>query len=181
MGQYYKACLIQEDNVKVIQPEWMKIMEHSWYGNHTMRRVEKLIFNNPTTIMWVWDYSECAPFCWTYKWKGEENGFQIDYKEDEILQREEGKNYYLINHSKNVYINMTMQELNKEFQDWDWWVVHPLSLLTRAETEEAWGDYHSDINNSLLWIWCGDTIEVRDNLDWTSWYRDETNDLYFKE
>lgn len=181
MGQYYKACLIKKDNVKVITPDWMKIMEHSWYGNTIMRRVEKLLFNNPTRVMWVWDYSQAAPFCWEYKWDDEEDWFNRSYSEFDLLSKEIDKNYYLINHSKECYINMTMQEVSKEFQDWDWRVVHPLSLLTRVDSEEAWGDYHPELNKDKLWIWCGDLLEVRSDLDWTVWYIDLTNDLYFKE
>lgn len=182
MGQYYKACLLNENRVRVITPDWMKIMEHSWYGNTTMRRVEKLLFNNPMSVMWVWDYSQCAPFCWTYKWVWEENWFKVDYNEiEDLLDREEWKNYFLVNHTRKCYINMTKQENTEEFKS-DWRCVHPLSLLTRCDTEEAWWDYHSDINKDKLWIWCWDEIEVvESDSDTLDWYTDRTNDLYFKE
>ena len=44
---------------------------------------------------------------------------------------------------------MTKQENTEEFKS-DWRCVHPLSLLTRCDTEEARWDYHSDINKDKV-------------------------------
>jgi hypothetical protein len=68
------------------------------------------------------------------------------------------------------------------------WVVHPLPLLCRVETEEAWWDYHSQFPNyDKLWEWCGDEISV-EVYDWERTeefeyfgYKDMTNVYYFIE
>jgi hypothetical protein len=51
MGQYYKVALIQQQNVKVIQPDGWKLMEHSYYGNLSMKRIEYLLYKNTTQVM----------------------------------------------------------------------------------------------------------------------------------
>ncbi|MBO7693680.1 MAG: hypothetical protein J6T10_13760 [Methanobrevibacter sp.] len=49
---------------------------------------------------------------------------------------------------------MTQQEHDDALKDQWEGVVHPLSLLCRADTETAGGDYRSDINEHLLGLWC---------------------------
>jgi hypothetical protein len=53
MGQYYKAALIREDEIKVISPSGWKMMEHCWYGNTDMKRVEKLLSEKKWRVIWV--------------------------------------------------------------------------------------------------------------------------------
>jgi hypothetical protein len=53
MGQYYKVCLIKEDKIKVISPSGWKMMEHCWYGNHDMERIEKLLSEDKYKVMWI--------------------------------------------------------------------------------------------------------------------------------
>ena len=160
MWQYYKACLIHEvSGIKIIEPSGCKLMEHSWYGNADMLRVEKLLSERRHKVIWMGDYAQCAAFVWWSDLKPEKER-DVDYKDDEILQHQDGKVYYLINHTRCEYINMTAQENNSGLKDkWDG-VIHPLPLLCRADTEEAGGDYHWDINHELQGIRCGDEIAV---------------------
>lgn len=183
MGQYYKACLITENNIKVIRPDGRKMMEHSWYWNTAMKRIEKLLLWKPHRVVWVWDYSQCAPFVWTYQNEYEEHYGWEDKDEDlDLLNREEGKEYVLINNFRKEYINMTKQENNEDLFQGRWNnVIHPLWLLCRAETEEAGGDYHSDINQDLLWIWCGDEIwvsELTPEIEATLENYEDKTDIY---
>jgi hypothetical protein len=198
MGQYYKAVAITEKTMHIVVPEWLKLMEHAYYGNFAVMRMEYLLSKKPRKVMWVWDYSETESFVWTYKqetdienWIYVEDFFELskEWREDELslLERDPTKIYYLRNITRNEYINMNRQEVNKEIQDSMWWVVHPLPLLCRAESEESWWDYHSEINKDKLWLWCWDliTIDVVDNpIDEqlsADGYKDMTDILYFKE
>ena len=182
MWQYYKAALISEDKIKVINCSWSKMMEHAWIWNKTMDVVHKELLDNPQRVIWVWDYSCCAPFVWTY-----EDVEKIDVHNAAVTWLEVWRfeDIYIINHDKECYINITQQEFNKDLQDSWKAVVHPLPLLCRAETEDAWWDYHSEINNSIIWAWCWDRIEVKvipaNSKPNFPDYRDETNDLFFKE
>lgn len=190
MGQYYKACLISETEVKIIRPDWSKLMEHSYYGNLSMDRVEKILSEWSKRVIWMWDYAECAPFVWHYHWDEEDwRCSDRDHcKKDLILEKEGWVNYYLINYSKHEFINMGKQKANKKLQDEFGWVVHPLPLLCRATTEEAWWDYHSEINRDYIWRWCWDKIyimiskvELDDALIKEQSIEDMTNILFFKE
>ena len=133
-----------------------------------MRRIEKLLAEEHYRVIWLWDYSQCAAFAWGSNLRPEK-GWEDDYKEEELLKHEPDKIYYLVNHSRKEYINMNKQEVNKDLEDAWHNVVHPLWLLCRAETEEAGGDYHSEINQDLLWLWCGNEISV----EIYNWDRDE--------
>ena len=132
MWQYYKAALISEDKIKVINCSWSKMMEHAWIWNKTMDIVHKELLNNPQRVVWVWDYSCCSPFVWVYK------GFEkIDVPNAEWLEVWRFEDIYVINHDKKCYINISEQEFDKELQD-NWKsVVHPLPLLCRAESEDC--------------------------------------------
>lgn len=188
MGQYYKAVLVDTEwKVKVVEPSWCKLMEHSWYGNTSMQRIEKLLFKNAMNVMRVWDYSQMASICWKHKFEDEEDWYKMEYSESDLLQREEWQHYYLVNKFSKEFIDMTEQKNNIDLKDWYWCIVHPLPLLCRAETEEAWWDYHSDINKQHIGIWCWDMISIYhwwDDVKWeliNQWYDDMTDIYFFKE
>ena len=165
-------------------------MEHSWYGNKDMLRVEKLLTESRYKVIWVGDYAQCAAFVWWSDLKPEKE-WDKEYTEDEILEHKEGKVYYLINHTRCEYINMTAQENNPDLGNNYWsfgnWVIHPLPLLCRADTEEAGGDYHGEINHGLQGIWCGNEIAVLEvDADRAAdfkqlGYADKTDVYIFKE
>ena len=188
MGQYFKAALIDNEwKVKVINLNGSKLMEHSRYWNESMMRVEKLLYRDARNVMRIWDYSVLAPMVWKHKFEDEEDRREDRYTNDEILKRNWWDYYYLINKSSKEFINMTRQEMNKKLQNDRWRVVHPLPLLTRAETEEAWWGYHSDIWREHIWKRCWDIISIyhfenplESNLE-LDWYRDMTNIYFFKE
>ena len=192
MGQYFKAALIDNEwKVKVINLNWWKLMEHSWYWNRSMMRVEKLLYRNWMNVYWIGDYSVMSAMVWKHKFEDEEEKmwWDKDYTDNEILQRREWDNYYLVNHFSKEFINMTKQENNKDLQnDW-WWVVHPLSLLTESETETAWWWYYSDVGREYIGRWCGDMISIYHWENWieleieleAQWYKDMTDIYFFKE
>lgn len=192
MGQYFKAALVDNEwNVKVINPSGWKLMEHSWYWNHSMMRIEKLLYREARNVYWIWDYSIMSSLVWKHKFEDEEDKQRGEerYADGEILKRKEADYYYLVNHYSHEFINMTKQEMNKDYQDGNWRVVHPLPLLTRADTEEAWGGYYSDINREHIGKWCGDEISIYHWDDGVELeprfeekgYKDMTNIYWFKE
>jgi len=189
MGQYYRIALIKEDEVKVIRPDWIKLMEHARYGNKSMQRVEKILSEWHYRPLWIWDYCQAAPFLWCYEWFEEEDCFyntEEDWERNWILKREEWKVYYLVNHTRKQFIDMWRQE--KKYKDDYWYCVHPLALLCRVDTEEAGWDYHSQFPNfNKQGIWAGDEIWVS-VYDWERLeefkyfdYKDVTDILYFRE
>lgn len=196
MGQYYKAVALSEKAIHIISPCGYKLMEHSRYWNRAVARIEKLLTNKPYRVMRIWDYSECAPFVWHYKWQDDwtvfiEDEFKMEKEwnvdDRNVLEREPDKIYYLINETRHEYINMNKQEVNKDLLDEYEWVVHPLPLLTRARTQEAWWDYHWEMNQDKLWLWCWDLISIRvvdepiDDVLQSDNYQDMTKVLTFKE
>ncbi len=192
MWQYYKVAMVKETSVKVIEPNGWKMMEHSYYGNLSMRRIEHLLVSDSYRIMRIWDYSEVAPFVWDLKWDDREYIFEYEKDENDIewlLEHQEWKYYYLVNLSRREFINMVKQENNENLKDQFWRVVHPLPLLCRTQTEEAGWDYHSEINADKIWLWAWDKIVVyvsKEPLeehfkDKKDWYADMTDILYFKE
>jgi len=189
MGQYYKAALVDKNYVKVILPDWCKMMEHSYYWNHSMERIEYLLSLKHYNVMWIWDYSQVAPFVRFYERQDTENIFEYEKEEKEYsrLIHENDKYYYLVNYTKKEYINMGWQEKNKDLQDRRGWVVHPLSLLCRAETENGWWDYRSEQWEEYIWYWCWDEIWVLNNdrpLDEAlehEWFKDKSWFYMFKE
>lgn len=192
MGQYFKAALVDNEwKVKVINLNWWKLMEHSWYWNRSMMRVEKLLYRDAMNVYWIGDYSVMSAMVWKHKFEDEEEKMRWDknYTDDEILQRKEWDNYYLVNHFSKEFINMTKQENNKDLQNDYGWVVHPLSLLTESETETAWWWYYSDVGREYIWKWCWDMISVYHWDDWVElepwleekWFKDMTDIYFFKE
>lgn len=189
MWQYYKVALVKKDRVKIITPDGWKMMEHSYYGNHSMERIEYLLSLSHYKVMWIWDYSQVAPFAWEYYREDQEDMFEYekDWVEYSRLKHEKWKYYYLVNYTKKEFINMNWQEENEDLKDNFGWVVHPLSLLCRAETEDAWWDYRSEYGEQYIWYWCWDEIWVLDNdtqLDYAlehEWFKDRSWFYIFKE
>ncbi|MBO7694881.1 MAG: hypothetical protein J6T10_19875 [Methanobrevibacter sp.] len=57
-------------------------------------------------------------------------------------------------------------------------------MLCRAETEEAGGDYHSEVGVENIGRWCGDEIYVMEKDQATEelkYYDDMTDVYFFKE
>ena len=192
MWQYFKAALVNNEwKVKVINLDGWKLMEHSWYWNRTMMRVEKLLYRDSMNVYWIWDYSVMSSMVRKHKFEDEEEKcwWESRYLDSEVLQREWADYYYLVNHFSREFINMTKQEMNKDLQNAYWRVVHPLPLLTRSETEEAWWWYHSDIWRDHIWKRCWDMISIFHGDDWVEleprlkekWFEDKTNEYFFKE
>lgn len=199
MGQYYRVALINNEwKVKVIKPDGWKLLEHSYYGTSTMKRIERILYRDAYNVMWIWDYAECADLVWKHEFEDMEDIFDLRQHEtptvieNSYLNRKPWDYYYLVNKSKKEFINMTKQEMNKELADGYWRVIHPLPILCRAYWDFWWWDYRDySINFEYLWRRCGDIISVYHveggvelEEKFTSkeyWYKDMTNVYFFKE
>ena len=190
MWQYYKACFINNEwNVKVIRPDGRKLMEHSYYWSRTMRMIEKILFQNAYNVFRIWDYSPMASLVWKHEFEDEIHiDYDKEFQDSDFLQRKADREYFLVNKSAKEFINMTKQEAKQNLQDGQFWrVVHPLPLLCKAPTEDAWWDYHSAVWRQYIGRRCGDIITV---YCWM-WdlskaledigYTDMTETLFFKE
>ena len=190
MGQYFKAVLVgNEWQLQVIRPDWWKLMEHSFYGSRTMKFIENILYRDAWNVMWVWDYSIASSLVWKHKVRDEiELNYDADFPPELFLKRDPDLDYFLINKSNYEFINMIRQEMNKDLVGTYWDVVHPLPMLTRFDTEEAWWWYHSDIWREYIWCWCGDIISIwagkREEYEKAlidNWYKDMTDIYFFKE
>lgn len=195
MGQYYKVVLVDNEwKVKVIRPDGWKLMEHAYYWNMSMNRIQMLLYRDIKNVIRIGDYSKIFSLAWKHEFEDVEDvNYDTVLPPTSYLNMTEWENidryFYLVNKSAREFINMTKQRTNKNLEDSDGWVVHPLPLLCRAETEEAGGDYHSDVGQEYIWNWCGDIISI---YSWSSadevgteleaqWFKDMTDIYFFKE
>jgi hypothetical protein len=65
MGQYFRGVCLRDDKqtikAHVVSYDFndgAKLMEHSWMLNHFVRSFERLILNNPSSVVWAGDYAE---------------------------------------------------------------------------------------------------------------------------
>lgn len=165
MGQYYKpVCLETKEFVcSHSYGSGLKLMEHSWVGNHFVAAVEKLItkggawFGKP--IVWAGDYADC---------ERDKKGFKIlnEAKEEvtlyelaeaelkpEIDQKKEHKPMrYLVNLDKALYVDITKVPVT----NWCEWQIHPLPLLTCEGNGRGGGDFRGE--SDLVGAWARDRV-----------------------
>lgn len=193
MGQYYNI-LTQNKQGKFklynrsVNNEYMfaKLTEHSWIGNDFMDSFCNLLINNPIRIAWVGDYANDL----------EELPNEIDSETLKELYKKTYKTlkavtvdkadldyekYYLVNHTKNIYIDLSTyikENIYKDHFDWNW-CLHPLSLLTALGNGLGGGDYHGT-NESLIgsWAWDYISLEEKETFNNTGYVKAKYN---FKE
>ena len=139
----------------------LKLMEHSYLENTYVNFVVGLLENNPSNLIWLCDYA---------------NG-HINWKNvDEVKTTEFGKlktftDGYLINHSKNEYVDLATYKLQMDTGDW---IVHPLPILTNSETDtQGGGDLHTIVKYRNRWS--NNLIEYSSTVDES--YTDITEEL----
>jgi hypothetical protein len=182
MGQYYRAIILNDqenqDNKETIK-SWVesfdydngqKLMEHSWLGNHYVHAFETLIYNNPSRVVWAGDYAdpendEMNLYCMA------EDDAKLKPKvdKDEIIDRLEYR--YIINHTKNEYIDKSTVPMDSSFTDkktgevWEYY-IHPLPLLTSEGNGRGGGDFHTNDERieNMIGDWARDVIEVTNDV-----------------
>jgi len=160
MGQYYKAVSI--DAKQYISPFGAKIMEHSWIGNSYMKEVERLLSPggrwHKTRLVWAGDYADNGLFVP----EGYEEGTLYSYVYDNYTSPSDSGGdgpdiRYIVNHSKNVYIDM--EEVPSLPNVDSSWKIHPLSILTSSGNGRGGGDYKDD-DDTNVGSWAGDVIST---------------------
>ena len=186
MGQYYKAC-VENDEGTVILDSWgygsgAKLMEHSWMGNDFVNAVYTLIENKPSDIGWVGDYSDSVgvneaiyKMCWGEECEGE-GARNVEPKDFFKNGEYEG---FLVNYTKKQMIDMKKYAKLAEVEEGylKGWIVNPLPLLTAIGNGQGGGDYRGE-NMEMVGHWYMDSIafehEPKD-------FADITEDAIFKE
>jgi len=167
MGQYYQP-------INLTTFEWLyshdygnglKLMEHSYIGNNFVGRIMKLLIKGGKwykgRIIWAGDYFD------EVKVKGE-TLYSMCFEDDEAkiklfkkikprlkMKEVDELKAMIVNHSKREYVKLSECEKNGD----DFWIIHPLPLLTALGNGRGGGDYNGrDMN--LIGRWAFDEISV---------------------
>ena len=186
MGQYFRAITQNENGTKVYnryviengQREYMvaKLTEHSWISNAFVEAVCKDIYEyaKPTRVSWVGDYADEFLSCEgieTFNGLNQEQIEDLVHKcwdvdgEDVEIPNFTIKGKYLINHTKQIYLDCEAYYKRSVVRQYDLdWCLHPLPLLTCIGNGLGGGDYRSPSGDSTFdevgaWTWDEITIE----------------------
>lgn len=159
MGQYYKVVSL--DTKQFISPFGAKLIEHFWVGNSYMKQVERLLSPgggwHKTRLVWAGDYADKGLFVP----EGHEESTLYSYAYDNYTLPPDSSGdgpdvRYIVNHSKNLYIDMEdIPNLEGE-QDFR---IHPLPILTSSGNGRGSGDYRDD-DDTNVGSWAGDVIST---------------------
>ena len=155
MGQYYFACILDSTGKKVIlclsphdYAQGAKIMNHAYLDNYFMQVVEYVL--SPTSkyymsrIVWAGDYADPEPGT-------DVNLYNMNTGNSEPLDPSDAEYRYIINHSKNLYIDKNkITDLHQ---------IHPLPILVSEGNGRGGGDYYRN-NSKLSGIWARDIISA---------------------
>lgn len=129
----------------------LKLMEHSYIGNHFVSSFETLIKNNPQRVVWAGDYAdEC---------KGRKTNLYNRCKDLNKANPTERvsvtETRYIVNHSKKEFVD----KFNvPEIATWKGTKIHPLPLLTCEGNGMGGGDFRGE--NKFVGTWARDIISV---------------------
>ncbi len=129
----------------------LKLMEHSYIGNHFVSSFETLIKNNPQRVVWAGDYAdEC---------KGRKTNLYRRCKDLNKANPTEKvgvtETRYIVNHSKKEFVD----KFNvPEIATWKGTKIHPLPLLTCEGNGRGGGDFRGE--NEYIGTWARDIISV---------------------
>lgn len=166
MGQYYTAVIENKKVGKVAYYTYgLKIIEHSWWQNHHMAFVSKLIYKTKSKVVWVGDYANekgdwkrgQKKAYYNFAWCEENKSTESNVNLDEELYLD-GK--FLVNHTKKLCLNCS-EYYKKNVSDG--WCIHPLSLLTAKGNGRGGGDYYEDNPDyDSVGTWALDEISIED-------------------
>ena len=191
MGQYYCPTIITPDGrVLSISPHAFdhgaKLTEHSWISNDFVNAAYSLIFKSPKRVAWIGDYAKdeyetcgeaytkALPFdqfteYYDASWGKDREGLPTNLfsKKDLAILNHDVKKMYLVNHSKQFYIDLEsfIRDNTTKGGNWDGYCMNPLPLLTACGNGRGGGDYHEDrIGHEYIGIWAFDSLEYTDQL-----------------
>jgi len=162
MGQYFRGVCLRDDKqtikAHVVSYDFndgAKLMEHSWIRNPFVRSFERLILNNPSSVVWAGDYAERFM-------EQTENTYDLctpDTRYSKSLKMvalREGR--YIVNHTKKEYVDK-----QRVARSVDGWRIHPLPLLTCEGNGEGGGDFYGESGKEYVGIWARDVISIEGN------------------
>lgn len=145
MGQYFKPVNIDKKQYVYshdYKSNGLKLMEHSYVGNHFVETVESLLAEGgqwyKDRIVWAGDYADVEV---------NELGESKEYNLYEWVSEEDKINppmvkkglRYLVNLDTREFVDKTKIPGIKSTPDWQ---IHPLPLLTCEGNGRGGGDYH---------------------------------------
>ena len=187
MGQYYTPIIKRNNGTFATfyshdYANGLKLMEHSYVGNIFVDTVAKQLYNNPSRLAWIGDYAESDD-----NFNGSDLSVFIKESQEEARELKHRRkpmptngdfleNKFIVNVSKNEYIDMNKYAQEAPLDRWIETPIHPLPILTAVGNGRGGGDYHGE--DSMVGYWAGDTIVVSDNKPSGT---DITEDCYFEE
>jgi len=175
MGQYYKYLTIDKNNKAFSTESWdfdngAKLTEHSWIGNKYVNACLNTIYKNPCKVAWIGDYADSSKNL-SDKIKKFRPYFKLAWSANDILDNstpeeiidfnEENANYFLINHTKQTYLDLAKYIKNSTFTP-SWadssWCINPLPILTACGNGLGGGDYYGS-DMKYVGTWAFDEIE----------------------
>ena len=157
MGQYYYAIILSASGKIVVwmDPQdynnGMKLMEHSYLDNIFVSTFEYGLSPagpyHKSRVVWAGDYADKEP--------EQEVNLHImcdEYKKIKPLDKSTTKYRYLVNHTKNLFVDKARNEGS----------LHPLPLLTAEGNGRGGGDYRED--SELVGSWARDMISVEETM-----------------
>ena len=196
MGQYYMPTLISEDgSIRTLYSRdygnGLKLMEHSYIGNNFVNAVLTEIWQDPTRVAWIGDYSddelgdayerklthEDFMHYYAAAWNDGREDLRVRPEPRSILTMRI-KRRYLVNHTQKVYIHIGEYiAANRWTEQGEWcngrydpfasydMCVNPLPLLTACGNNRGGGDYRSgNPDFDQVGSWAFDLIECTDKL-----------------
>lgn len=172
MGQYYKAVILNDDKktVKAHAKSWdyengSKLMEHSWFKNNFVARIEVELLNNPQVLVWAGDYADGEvdddgnPIMREYEGREYEVTLYDMCEDDTKLPIKQVKasqaRRYILNHDTKQFVDRNKMPEN------DGWRIHPLPLLTADGNNRGCGDYReSGLDFDKVGIWKRNRISI---------------------
>lgn len=159
MGQYYIGVNLTKK--EMIVPSGLKMLEHSWIGNETMKRLENLLLPGnawyKNRIVWAGDYADANLFTRSKKknlWESARN-----FKSADSIPLDGPDIRFIINHTKKLYIDLNNIRSFLPIHDQEKWIIHPLPLLISIGSNDNGGDYYStNMNYDRVGSWAGDVI-----------------------
>jgi hypothetical protein len=173
MGQYYKPVSIEkkEHVYSHSYDSGLKLMEHSWLGNHFVKAVETLIVKGGAwfgdRIVWAGDYADPEPGVFDDE-KRELNLYYICDTEvhPEVNQKARAKALrYVINMDTKEFVDTTKVPITDIWTDdkgKEWpFIIHPLPILTCEGNGRGGGDLHKESPLVGLWARCRVTMDSK--------------------
>lgn len=171
MGQYYYGimnCSFDGEGKPVafcnIEAGYLKLMEHSWWGNYYVNWFCRALSQSKFRVGWVGDYSDSqgCPEDIFMAAHGFDKEDDPNPKYTETIAVSEShftlNGKILANHTKKQYLDCNKYYKEASKYD-DVWIVHPLPILTCIGNGLGGGDYRG-INQDKVGIWFWDILEV---------------------